>query len=580
MWAAEMAKYLQPDSLFAADFRVVRVLGHGGMGTVYVAEQLSTGKLRALKLMLPALVSDPASRRRFEQEARIGARIESDHVVDVVGAGVDAETEVPWLAMELLHGEDLASVVVRRGALPVEEVRGILKQLCHAIGAAHDVGIVHRDLKPENIFLSQAKRADARTTVKVLDFGIAKWVADARSTASAAIGSPSWMAPEQTARGGVIGPMTDVWAIGLIAFDLLTGHCYWRSAEDESSTLANLLREVVLEPMPPASARAAELGVTLPPGFDAWFSRAVDRDPNARFATARDAHAAFEGLFAATTLSPTLLQTQIDSTIGPGHTLIADAPAFIPRPSSTTASGLAASAKPRTFARIYRYLAACFAFCVLLGLAFALIHRRRATSGVTAAASASATMKGNDTGPDTNAVPSSSSNAEAVKPPPSAAAATSAPPPPSSSASARVIEATSTRTAPSAARVAPAATRSTSGRDSLPPSPFFPATTSSAPSLPSQPAAAGFLDIDTLPGSNCYVDGRLLGPTPLRRIAVAPGAHTLRFVDMRGGAEGSMTVSVAAGETRAVFRRLRGDAEREREREREWRRQRERFGGR
>jgi serine/threonine protein kinase len=557
-----MPKHLQPDSIFAGDFRVVRVLGHGGMGTVYVAEQLSTGKLRALKLMLPALVSDPASRRRFEQEARIGARIESDHVVDVVGAGVEAETEIPWLAMELLHGEDLASVVAGRGALPVAEVRGILKQLCHAIGAAHDAGIVHRDLKPENIFLTQARRADAQTTVKVLDFGIAKWVADARSTATAAIGSPSWMAPEQTARGGVISPATDVWAIGLIAFDLLTGHSYWRSAEDESSTLANLLREVVLDPMLPAAARAAELGATLPSGFDAWFSRAVNREPSARFATARDTHAAFEGLFAASTLPPTRLQTQIEAAILPARTLIGDAPAFIPHASSTT-EGLERSAKLRGSSRALRNLIAGLAVLGLAGLTFALVHRRASTASRAPTASASAA---------TSPVATSPSSGGTVTPPPAASPNTTAPSTSTTSSAAEgAVRAKSAQAAPSAAHAAAAVVTRSSGRESLLASPFFPPTTPSAPSTPSLPRAIraeGFLDIDTLPPSNCYLDGRFVGPTPLRGIAVAPGAHALRFIDEPDGVERSMTVSVAAGETRAVFRRLRGESERERERAR------------
>jgi serine/threonine protein kinase len=165
---------LLPGSVFAADFRIVRRLSQGGMGTVFVAEQLSTGKPRALKLMLPQLVADPVLRMRFAQEARIGSQIDSEHVVEVVGAGVDAATGMPWLAMELLRGEDLSQVIAHRGAMPVGEVLAVFEQLCHALGAAHAAGIVHRDLKPENLFLAEARRAGAAFTLKVLDFGIAK----------------------------------------------------------------------------------------------------------------------------------------------------------------------------------------------------------------------------------------------------------------------------------------------------------------------------------------------------------------------------------------------------------------------
>jgi serine/threonine protein kinase len=241
---------LQPSVVFAGDFRVLRPLGQGGMGAIYVVEQVSTGKQRALKLMLPQLVADAALRKRFEQEARVGALIESEHVVEVVGAGVDAATHTPWIAMELLVGDDLSQVVAQRGALGVPEVRLIFEQLCHAVGAAHRAGVVHRDLKPENIFLTRSRRAGGEFTVKVLDFGIAKIVADAKTSRTAPVGSPMWMAPEQTDRSKVT-PASDVWALGLVAFHLLSGRYFWTAANDEDTTVTQLLREILFEPIPP-----------------------------------------------------------------------------------------------------------------------------------------------------------------------------------------------------------------------------------------------------------------------------------------------------------------------------------------
>ena len=284
------AGLLTAGTVFAGDFRVVRPLSEGGMGAVYVVEQLSTGVTRALKLMRPELVSDPSLRRRFEQEA---ARIASEHVVAVLAAGVDAPSGMPWLVMELLDGSDLADLIARDGALPVERARPIFDQLCHAVGAAHAAGIVHRDLKPENVFVAKAQRAGADVTVKVLDFGIAKIFADAKTSKTDAMGSPLWMAPEQTERGDRIGPQTDVWALGLIAFTVLTGRKYWLCAEDPNAGMTALLREIVLEPLATASARAAALGaqVAPPPGFDAWFAKCVSRDPATRFADATAAHA-------------------------------------------------------------------------------------------------------------------------------------------------------------------------------------------------------------------------------------------------------------------------------------------------
>jgi len=278
--------------LFARDYRVVRHLSAGGMGAVYVVEQVSTQRQRALKIMLPDLVRDPRQRERFTQEATVSARIKSDHVVEVVAAGIDDDTGTPWLAMELLEGEDLAARIEKRGPFPAAEAMELFRQLCHGLGAAHRAGLVHRDLKPENIFLAEARREGTPYTVKVLDFGIAKVVGDNRTSASAtaALGSPLWMAPEQ-AEQGQIRPATDVWALGLIAFHVLTGAFYWRSIRNAEFALAMLLKEIFVDPLDAPSQRAAELGrgAMVPPNFDAWFARCVQRDPTQRFVDAAEA---------------------------------------------------------------------------------------------------------------------------------------------------------------------------------------------------------------------------------------------------------------------------------------------------
>ncbi len=289
--------HLAPGVVFARDYRIVKALAEGGMGAVYVAEQLSTGKPRALKLMHAQLVADARSRARFEQEARIGATLDSDHIVEVVGAGIDDASGTPWLAMELLKGEDLAALVERRGALAPAEVAAVFEQLGHALGAAHAAKIVHRDLKPENVFLAVARRRDVPFTVKLLDFGIAKVVQESRASTTQAMGSPLWMAPEQTEATG-ISPATDVWALGLLAYHLLTGEYFWRAARVQDGTaMMQLLREILVEPIASASVRAQEDGVfaRLPQGFEGWFARCVARDPRERFA---EANAATQGLVA------------------------------------------------------------------------------------------------------------------------------------------------------------------------------------------------------------------------------------------------------------------------------------------
>ncbi len=286
------------------DLVVVTPLNQGGMGAVYVVEQKSTGKRRAVKVMHREIVADTALLKRFEREARAGARIKSEHIVEVLGTGVEKTSGLPYLVMELLEGDDLRQYADAHGALAHAEIRTIFEQLCHGVGAAHAAGVVHRDLKPENIFLAWSRRAGGeRFTVKVLDFGIAKLAAEVATRATTgAVGSPMWMAPEQTAPGPVT-PATDVWALGLIAYRLFTGTNFWRSVsaadEDSAPNTAQLMREIVLDPIPRASERALTQGVAdkLPPGFDAWFARAVTREPEERFANASGLWKAMRALF-------------------------------------------------------------------------------------------------------------------------------------------------------------------------------------------------------------------------------------------------------------------------------------------
>ncbi len=270
------------------------------MGAVYVVEQVSTGRRRALKVMREDLALDAKSRERFVQEARVGSRIASAHVVEVLDAGIDETAGAPWLVMELLEGESLHDRVRLRGPVAAPEALAIFGQLGHALEHAHAEGIVHRDLKPENVFLARSRRSDGALTVKVLDFGIAKFVSEAsRHATTQAIGTPFWMAPEQSDPSGRLGPWTDVWALGLLAFYALAGKAYWHAANAEHASMQQALRELLLDPIEPATVRAARLGAApLPPAFDAWFARCVDREPHARIATVPEALAGLRAALA------------------------------------------------------------------------------------------------------------------------------------------------------------------------------------------------------------------------------------------------------------------------------------------
>ncbi|XXT15817.1 protein kinase [Sorangium sp. So ce429] len=282
-----MSFALAEGAVFAGRYRLGRAIGVGGMGAVYEAVHLETNRRRALKIMHPTLFESPNLRERFQQEAKIAADVESEFIVEVFDAGVDEQTRMPFLVMELLRGEDLDHRIERLGRLSALEVVTYLHQAALALDRTHKAAIVHRDLKPENIFLTQ--REDGQPRVKILDFGIAKLVAETSSAARAThgVGTPIYMAPEQF-DGAALSSATDVYALGMVAYTLLVGASYWVKEEKTGNLLAILAAASRGKPEP-ASARAAASGVALPPAFDAWFDRATAMRPEGRFQVATHA---------------------------------------------------------------------------------------------------------------------------------------------------------------------------------------------------------------------------------------------------------------------------------------------------
>jgi len=267
-------------------YRPVRLLGKGGMGTVYEVEHLRTGQRLALKVLTLQAAS---SVERFQREARAACLIPSEHVVRVTDADVAPELGgAPYLVMELLAGADLEHVSGNAPVAPAEVVEW-LRQVASALGKAHERGIVHRDLKPDNLFLTH--REDGAPLVKVLDFGIAKMMADATALTRSDqfLGTPLYMAPEQASSNGPpIAPQADLYALGLTAFRLLTGRTYWNAGK-----LSQVLAQILAAPMPPPSRRGAHFGAQ----FDAWFLRACDRDPARRFSSAHEQVEALAAVF-------------------------------------------------------------------------------------------------------------------------------------------------------------------------------------------------------------------------------------------------------------------------------------------
>jgi serine/threonine-protein kinase len=277
-------------TIFAERYRVERCLAQGGMGEVYEVTHLETQRRRALKIMhAHVLLGDDSAelRERFRREARVAAQVESEFIVDVFDAGIDEATGQPFLVMELLRGEELGVRLKRLGRIAPDEAAIYLHQTALALDKTHKASIVHRDIKPGNIFITE--REDGQPWIKVLDFGIAKIVAESTAgAATTALGTPLYMAPEQFNPHARLTPAADIYALGMVAYTLLTGRSYW-SAEAKAGGVFALAAVAALGPREPASVRAAARGVVLPPGFDAWFARITACDPTRRFESAIDA---------------------------------------------------------------------------------------------------------------------------------------------------------------------------------------------------------------------------------------------------------------------------------------------------
>jgi serine/threonine-protein kinase len=336
--------------IIAGKYRPRSVLGTGGTGTVYCVEHTTTGELLALKVMNSHLGASPDAIARFKREARAASKIRSAHVVRIFDADLAAELgNAPYLVMDLLEGSDLEQLADNKPVSP-EDVVEWLRQIALALDKAHRMGIVHRDLKPENLFLTRLD--DGTPLLKILDFGIAKITADAPGSTTQSgqlFGTPLYMAPEQ-AWGDPkhVGPATDLFALGLIAYTLLTGVSY-----RGGTSVTELLHEILNEPLQTPTDRGHALG----PGFDAWFLRACHSDPQQRFASARqqvEALASALGLPAeaeVAPLSPSSIEPweslPIDSPKGPvsanGVTPIPEAVA----PTSSLAGVPAAPRSPR-----------------------------------------------------------------------------------------------------------------------------------------------------------------------------------------------------------------------------------------
>ncbi len=284
-----MSSDLAPGAVFAERYRVERRIATGGMGAVYEVVHLETNRRRALKVLHANLVQSEELRARFRQEARVAAEIESEHIVDVFDAGIDAATEMPFLVMELLRGEDVRQRIKRSGPIPIDETVRILLETAVALDKTHQARIVHRDLKPDNIYLCERELGPPRA--KVLDFGIAKLVADGTMNGQTreSIGTPLYMSPEQFLMSSTVSPATDIYALGLIAYTMLVGKPYWLEETLRAGAAVAFAMHACKGPQESAVKRAEARGITLPPEFDPWFFRMCAPKPEDRYQVATTA---------------------------------------------------------------------------------------------------------------------------------------------------------------------------------------------------------------------------------------------------------------------------------------------------
>jgi serine/threonine-protein kinase len=263
--------------ILAGKYRVERVLGVGGMGVVVAAHHLQLDEKVALKFLLPEALVNPEAVARFAREARAAVKIKSEHVARVTDVGT-LPNGAPYMVMEYLEGGDLAAWLEQRGALPLEQAVEFVLQASVAVADAHALGIVHRDLKPANLFC--VRRSDGQLSIKVLDFGISK-MTDVGASApgsmtrtSALMGSPLYMSPEQMRSPKDVDAQTDIWALGVILFELMTGRAAFLA-----DTVMELAIRIANEPTPPIRSFRPDVPLAL----EAIVAKCLEKDRRLRY---------------------------------------------------------------------------------------------------------------------------------------------------------------------------------------------------------------------------------------------------------------------------------------------------------
>jgi hypothetical protein len=496
---------LRPGSVFHGRYEIVGPLGRGGMGMVYKARDRSLDETVAIKVLRPEFVEDPRMAERFKSEIKLARRVRHRNVCAIHDYGEDRG--LLYISMELVEGQDLKRVLREKGGLPPDEAYEVAIQVAEGLQAVHDAGIIHRDLKTPNIM------RDAQGVTRLMDFGIAKRQGEGTLTATGHIvGTPEYMSPEQ-AQGLKVDFRSDVYALGVVTYEIFTGAVPFRGETPISTILKQLNDPPPLDG--PAAAR-------IPPDLKPVLKRCLAKDPAQRYATARELAEALR-----LARSPSRRQQPISTDVLQAPTLVRPAE---PAAQSTRELRAAAARRSRF---VQPWLLAVPALAIGAGVWMAVQGRPTArpldppdaapsSPALVAAASAPAATHGGEAqlvAPVTMA-PAPSSVAAA------APAAATAPSPAKRSASPTPRPAALPSRAPAAAPTAPPATTPASLPSSAPPTTLpAPAATPAAPAAAQDP---GQLQVAVRPWGEVSVDGRVIGTTPLDRIPLAAGPHMLR----------------------------------------------------
>src|SRR5216684_7462491 len=263
--------FFAPGTLLGARYRVLRVLGQGGMGAVYQARDQELDRIIALKVIRPELAANPSILQRFKQELILSRHVTHKNVVRIFDLGEAGGTK--FITMEFVEGEDLRGVLRRKGKLSAKEAVAIIQQICRALDAAHAEGVIHRDLKPQNVM------RDPQGRVVVMDFGLARSLeSEGMTQTGALVGTLEYMSPEQ-ALGASLDQRSDLFAVGLIFYELLTGKAPYKA----DTAIASLMKRTHARAIP-----ASDVDSSVPVSLSAIVSRCLERDPKDRYQSAAD----------------------------------------------------------------------------------------------------------------------------------------------------------------------------------------------------------------------------------------------------------------------------------------------------